>query len=117
MDHIQGLLLLTEQLQELLDREITSKNREKTIEQIDYLIEMRGKYLQKVAPPFTEEEKEVGRQIIDKNVFIQKKMDCLFSNLKDEMRQVKQKKQSNRSYLNPYKSVQALDGMFMDKKK
>ena len=117
MEHLDELLKLTEQLRDLLDNEITSKNREKIIEQTNYLIEMRGKHLQHIKPPFTASEQEIGKRIIHLNTFIQEQMDGLFSDLKVEMKQVKQKKQSNRSYVNPYKSVQSIDGMFMDTKK
>lgn len=117
MNHLDELLKLTEQLREVLDTTITSKNREKIIEQTTKLIEIRGNHIQEIKPPFTVEEKEIGKRIIDSNVFIQKQMDSLFSDLKGEMKQIKQKKKSNRSYVNPYKSVQSFDGMFMDKKK
>lgn len=117
MYHLDELLKLTKQLKGLLDQQFTSKNREKIIKQTDHLIEMRGKHIQDVKPPFTEREKEIGKQIIELNKFIQKQMDRLFTDLKSEMRQVKQKKKSNRKYVNPYENVQSIDGMFMDKKK
>lgn len=114
---LSELLQVTEQLKEVLNVPVTSANREEIIEQTNALIEKRETYIAKIETPFSVEEKQIGEQIIDLNIFIQKQMEQLFSDLKVEMKQVKQKKQSNRLYVNPYKSTQAIDGMYMDEKK
>ncbi len=44
-------------------------------------------------------------------------MNALFTELKQEMQQMKQQRKSTQSYINPYRDVQTMDGMFMDKKK
>lgn len=113
---LDELLAVTKQLNELLSISVAPDNRDELIKQTNQLIEKRETYMKNVEPPFTEEEIQIGKQIIDMNTFIQKRMDQLFFALKKEMKQIKQKKQSNRRYIKPYKNAQTFDGIFLDKK-
>lgn len=117
MNRLEALYQVTAELQELLEQEITAKNREQVILQVDLLVEKRGKYMEALEPPYTDEEIQLGQQLIPMNEQIQQLMNELFADLKTEMKQVKKQKKSNRSYVNPYKNVQALDGRFLDSKK
>ncbi|WP_163970543.1 flagellar protein FliT [Oceanobacillus halotolerans] len=113
---ITQLYDITKELDKVLNTS-TSKNREEIITEVNRLIEERAVYLDELNPPFTEEEKTTGNQIVDLNENIKQKMDTLFADLKQEMKQMKQQKKSNQSYTNPYKHVQTMDGMFYDRKK
>ena len=117
MNRVQMLYDVTLQLQHILDREITVNNREQVIEQVNQLIEIRGKHMESLTSPYTDEEKMLGKKIIILNDKIEKKMHVLFNELKTEMKEVKKQKQSNRKYTNPYEHVQTMDGMFLDSKK
>lgn len=117
MDRIQQVYEVTNKIKTLLDQNITAKSRESVIEELNDLIEKRGNYMEKLTPPYTEEEKEIGKELVMMNNHIQKKMHLLFAELKLEMKQVKKQKKSNQSYTNPYKNVHTMDGMFMDSKK
>ncbi|WP_217588532.1 flagellar protein FliT [Lentibacillus saliphilus] len=117
MGDIKALLNVTEELADLFEQPVTSKDRSKIIVDINRLIEARGHIMEMIKPPFTEEEKQIGEQVVMLNNVIKYEMDQLFAELKTEMKQMKQLKRSNQSYTNPYQHVNTMDGMFMDSKK
>lgn len=116
MNRLKELYDVTLKLKEVLDQHITAKNREAVIAEINKLVDLRGNSIQNITPPYTEEEKQCGNELVQLNVDIQKQMQSLFEDLKMEMKQVKQQKKSNNTYLNPYKNIHTADGMFMDRK-
>lgn len=116
MNRLEKLYQLTKQLMEVFDQEITSKNRDVIIKEIDQLIEQRGRYLKEVTPPYSKIETITGKEIVHMNKKIEKEMNVLFNGLKKEMQQIKKQKRSNQSYVDPYKNLQTIDGMFMDSK-
>lgn len=117
MGNLEALVKITEELNDVLHQPIHSKNRESTIEQINHLIEKRGSLMDDIKPPFTKEEKLLGKKLVVMNETIQIKMNEVLSLLKIEMKQLKTQKKSNLNYVNPYKDVRTMDGMFMDSKK
>lgn len=117
MNRLKPFYEITVKLAELLDQDINAKNRETIISQVNLLIEKRGDLLPEVPPPFTEDEKRVGSDIVLLNNKIQQKMNALFIDLKREMKQFKKQKKSNKIYTNPYEKIQTMDGMFLDNKK
>lgn len=117
MNRLQPLYDVTVQLKNVLDQDITAKNRGSVIEKVNELVEKRGQFMNDLTEPYTEEEKRLGQQLVPLNEDIQVSMNQLFHQLKAEMKQVKKQKKSNRTYTNPYENVQAMDGMFMDSKK
>lgn len=116
MKPLLALHEVTKQLRDLLAEPIVAKNRDHIIEEINRLIEKRGKMMEDVYPPFTEKDKEIGRNIVDLNMQIEKKMELLFEEIKQDMKQVNKQKQSNRSYVNPYRNMTSTDGMYHDSK-
>ncbi|WP_106496672.1 flagellar protein FliT [Lentibacillus sp. Marseille-P4043] len=116
MNRLKPLFQVTLELEEILSRDISAKNREAIIVDVNRLIEKRGDLLQELTPPFTDEENQIGEKLVTMNNTIQENMTSLFADLKQEMKQVKKQKRSNKTYTNPYKNVQTIDGMFMDKK-
>ncbi|TMN21350.1 flagellar protein FliT [Lentibacillus cibarius] len=117
MNRLQNLWDTTNLLHDVLTEAMETKNREKNIERINELVEYRGELLQQVVPPFTDDEKRLGKQLILLNEQVQEKMDTLFTTLKQEMKQMKKQKKSNRTYIDPYEHVKTIDGMFLDSKK
>lgn len=116
MDRLEKIYEITVKLKQLLEQEITSKNREAIIQQLNDLIAARGKWMEKIEAPYTNEEKALGEKIYALNIGIEREMQQLFSDLKLEMRQVQRQKKSKESYSNPYKHVQVADGTFLDRK-
>lgn len=117
MNRVKQIYDITERIYDLLDDEITPKNRSNVIEEVNTLLVQRGSYMENISEPYTNEELELGKKILPLNQQIQKKMDFLFNGLKIEMKEVKKQKYSNRKYTNPYEKIQTVDGMFMDKRK
>lgn len=117
MGKLETLYNVTKELEDVVNQSITSKNRESVIEQMNLLIEKRGILMENVKPPFTEEEKLMGKKLVTMNETVQSKMGEVLHLLKIEMKQLKKQKKSNQNYVNPYKDVRTLDGMFMDSKK
>lgn len=117
MNRLESFYEVTEILAGLLEQDITPKNREAVIWEANRLIKQRANMLYELHPPFTDEEKQIGAQIVSKNRVIQTRMHLLFTDLKQEMKQIQQKKKSNQTYMNPYGHVRPLDGMFLDSKK
>jgi len=117
MNRAQPIYDITNQMWSLLNQEITSKTREAVIEELNSLVVKRGTYMENLVSPYTDEEKQLGADLVKLNDRVQVRMQVLFTELKQEMKQMKKQKKSNQSYTNPYKSVHTIDGMFMDQKK
>ncbi|WP_042222461.1 flagellar protein FliT [Oceanobacillus manasiensis] len=114
MNRVKPVYDVTLRLEKVLSQETTPKNRETIIEQVNQLVELRGKQMEKVFPPFSNEEIQLGELLLGMNRTIEEKMESLFRDLKLEMKQVKKQKKSNRTYINPYEKVSSRDGKFMD---
>jgi flagellar protein FliT len=117
MNRLQEIYDITRQLSAELETPVKPKARAAVISRITALIEQREIHMDGVRPPYTEEEKQIGKSIVHLNASIQTQMQRLFAELKLEMKQVKQQKKSNRTYTNPYENIAAKDGMFLDHKK
>lgn len=91
--------------------------RHDVIEQLTHFIEEREQVLRKLSPPYSQDELKIGQKIISLNKLIEQEMHALFTELKQDMKQTKRQRKSTQSYVNPYRSVQTNDGMFMDQKK
>ncbi|NBJ69605.1 MULTISPECIES: flagellar protein FliT [Clostridia] len=117
MNRLVTLYNITQELYDLLQQETDSKEREALIAKVNNLMEERGKQMDLLFPPYSEAEKATAQEVIRLNQLIEPCMHSLFDALKLEMKQVKKQKQSNRKYANPYETIQARDGMFLDRKK
>lgn len=116
MNRLESIQNISRELEQLLDQEISSANRDAVIEQASQLIEQRGQLMASLTPPFSEEETAMGQALIPLNSKIERLMNQLFAELKQEMKQLKKQKRSNRQYQNPYKDVAVMDGSFVDSK-
>lgn len=116
MKSLVALYEVTKQLRDVLAKPIVAKNRDTVIEEINRLIEHRGNMMKDIQPPFSEKDQEIGREIVSLNVQIEEKMEFLFEEVKQDMRQVNKQKESNRSYVNPYRNMTSTDGMYHDSK-
>ncbi|MGG1630246.1 flagellar protein FliT [Rossellomorea sp. NRS-1567] len=106
---------ITKQLKEALEQ-VTDENRESTIEEVESLLEKRQSLLGNIKPPYTQEEQELGKQMIAWNGLIDRQLAQLRLQIKRDMNGLTKKKTSVQKYSNPYESLQ-YDGMFYDKKK
>lgn len=116
MSQLEMLYKLTSELHLLLNEEVTNQNRETVITKINELIEQREQAIKQVKPPFTQSENEIGKKVISMNKEIEIKLENIFSQLKQEMKQIQKQKKTNRSYINPYGPIKTIDGMYVDSK-
>jgi flagellar protein FliT len=117
MTRVQKIYDITLQLEKLLNQDISPQNRDQLIVRVNQLIAARGKHMETLPVSYTEREKTLGRNIILRNNRIEQKMKVLFAALKNEMKLIKKRKQTNRNYINPYEHIETIDGMFLDSKK
>ena len=116
MNRLDQVYHVTKKIEKMLNQSITNKNREDIIEKVTVLIEERGRRMEDLTPPFSEQEKLLGKKVVVLNEQIEKEMETLFETLKQDMRQVNKQKESSRTYINPYGNIKSTDGMYLDSK-
>jgi flagellar protein FliT len=113
---VAELFHVTKELYELLHQPAGKEQRDETIEALQRLLDERDLLIQKLQPPYSEEEQELGMQIVSLNEEIYEKLQELKRQIQFDLKSIKQKKIANRNYMNPYQPL-SLDGMFYDKKR
>ncbi|RFU63939.1 flagellar protein FliT [Peribacillus glennii] len=92
------------------------RERDEKIVLIEELLSLRDQLIKSIHPPYTEEEKELGLQLIALN----NKLNILLTGekaaIQKDIKQLSVKKESTSKYINPYQSF-STDGMFYDKRK
>lgn len=117
MNRMELLYDTTKQMVEELQKEYSDVDtRTEIISNINTLLEKRDAMLEKLTPPYTEEEEAIGKKIIEMDVIIKEKMDHIYKAVQDDLKHLKNKKDSNKAYLNPYKGMKTVDGMYLDNK-
>ncbi|MDC3412235.1 hypothetical protein NC797_00940 [Aquibacillus sp. 3ASR75-11] len=117
MNRLEAFSQTTKKLHELLQQQQNAEDRDEMIASINILIEKRAHLLTQIEPPFTEEEKKTGEELIPVNKEIQEMLSALFDQVKKDVKTVRQQKTTNTKYTNPYKNLSNYDGMFLDHKK
>src|SRR5690625_589473 len=117
MSHVRSVYEISKQLLKILNEHTSINQREAAIKEIEQILEQRELLISKISPPYSEEEISYGKKVVKLNDEIEQLMSKWQVQLKDEMRNVKKQKSSATSYINPYKDVRHLDGMFLDQKK
>lgn len=113
---VKQLYDLTRLLYETVQRpQAQLEERDRQIEEITKLLDKREQLMGQLAPPFQEEEKHLGQEIIRLNKEIDQKLKDILNMIKMDMKQLKVKKEKANKYSNPYESL-AIDGMFIDKR-
>lgn len=107
---------VTKDMIELLEGEGWEKNREETIQKLDRCILKREELQLVIKPPFTSEEQAVGERCVALNKKLSELMGMRKREIAADIRRVKQQRQHNQKYANPYESV-VTDGFYYDKRK
>lgn len=106
---------ITRQLKEAVEG-LADADRESIIETIEKLLAERQTLLGRIKPPFSVDEQLLGKEMMEWNQEIDRKLILLRTEIKRDMNGLTKKKSSAKRYTNPYQSLQH-DGMFYDKKK
>lgn len=118
MGRLEELLEMTTEMVDVLEQyEKQSIDRSTTIEKMTTLIERRDEIMNELKPPYTDEEMEIGKKVIELNEQITEKMEQIYKLVKEDMSKVKKKKAYNPSYINPYGNLRTTDGLYIDSKK
>ncbi|MFP7492360.1 flagellar protein FliT [Terribacillus sp. 179-K 1B1 HS] len=117
MNRVQALYDTTTELDTLVSQPVTSENREEVVNSLTDLMGIRSEQMEALKPPFSAEEQELGKALLPLNERISKHVQQIFDQLKIDIRTIKKQQQSGTKYINPYASMQTLDGRFLDKRK
>lgn len=112
---VKNLYELTILLHDVVHQEVPKDHRETQIEQITELLDERQQLLGQLKPPYNEEERQLGFEIVKLNEAIDQQLDKLFHDIKMDIKQVRVQKVKTTKYSNPYESL-ATDGIFFDKR-
>ncbi|MDQ0177075.1 flagellar protein FliT [Bacillus chungangensis] len=104
----------TEQLL-ALTQAATKEKRDEQIEQIDRLLAKREQLLPSIQPPYTEEEKKLGREMVEKNKLIDSLLQQIYQSIQRDMNGLEKEKVSVKKYANPYENLQTAS-VFYDKR-
>src|SRR5699024_680086 len=86
MNRLEDLYRVTQQLEGILNKDISGVNREQVIEDVNALVEKRGTYMRELKPPYTEAEEATGQKLLVLNQVIKEKLTYLFEDLKSEIK-------------------------------
>ncbi|KMJ58991.1 hypothetical protein AB685_07920 [Bacillus sp. LL01] len=116
MNVIENLDKVTTHLLTLLEGPLpTEEERDSFLEQIDKALEIRDSLLQRLSPPFSEEEMALGKKVATTSQQITPKLETFHKQLKQEWAQIQQSKKTAKAYGQAYTSPTA-DGMYYDKR-
>jgi flagellar protein FliT len=89
--------------------------RDEKIAQVEAGLEKRELLLNQMSAPYSEEEKQLGKQLIQLNQKLSQLLTMEKMLIQKDMKDLSIKKESNTKYVNPYQNL-STDGMFYDKR-
>lgn len=105
---------VTEQLLLFLD-EKSEEKRDEMVAKVNQLLDVRDQLQKVMQAPFTDEEKELGKELMELESVLQKKLEAFTKKIRQEISVSQSKKSHVKSYVNPYQSVMQ-DGTYYDTK-
>ncbi|QOR84005.1 flagellar protein FliT [Geobacillus stearothermophilus] len=108
---------LTRELLEATALPWPAEEREARLVQVDELLRRREEWLRELRPPYSEEEQELGREIIVWNQEIEARLLRVCEEIRRDLRMTGAKWQANARYVHPYEQPLSFDGMFYDKRR
>lgn len=116
---LQQMLQISAKIYEKLVKNPEESVRDEYIEEINTLLDQRGKIMEDVTKAdfsYNENDK-VHQTLFELDKGIRSRLDRVMSSIKEDMRELQVSKKSEQQYTNPYANVQVMDGMYYDKKK
>lgn len=104
----------TEKLIEILGEQQEEK-RDRVIEQVEKLLDVREQLQKGIQAPFTKEEEVFGKEVVQLEQQLQKKLNHFFKMIQQDISVTQSKKTNMKSYVNPYRNL-AQDGAYYDTK-
>ncbi|GKV65841.1 MULTISPECIES: hypothetical protein [unclassified Sporosarcina] len=98
-----------------LTKQVDEEEREKVIEQIEQLLDDRDKLQAHIVQPFTAEEEEAGRELVQLEKEVQANLARFMKDIRVNIVEAQAKKENMGSYVNPYGNINP-DGAYYDTK-
>ncbi|MBO1511728.1 flagellar protein FliT [Metabacillus bambusae] len=116
MNAVKQVYDMTKELVDISTNEIEKEDRENVINNITELLEQRDLLIKEMKPPFTQNEKKLGQQIILWNEQLSASFVEIKKRVQVDIAQLKKTRTSTNKYINPYQNT-TIDGMYYDKRK
>src|SRR5690625_609161 len=111
MTRMESLYDMTEQILLHVNKKYKTKDeRSQIIADVNELLEKREQLIKKIHSPYTEKEKKLGYKVVKLDEQIKHKMEQHLAEIQRDLINVKHKKNSEMSYINPYKNIETVDG-------
>ncbi|MFZ0576843.1 MAG: flagellar protein FliT, partial [Psychrobacillus psychrotolerans] len=116
MSELEQLLNVSEQLYSHLENTPSEEDRTQFIDQMNVLIDVREEIIHKLDKTKTPTN-GLYNQLLELDKGIKEHMIKVLNIIKEDLKDLQQKKKHESSYSNPYAATQVIDGMFFDNKK
>lgn len=119
MDNIQQLLQISAKLFKHLAEIPKGEERSEYITEINQMLDERGGIIDKVRLEGFQMDpmNKIHTTLAELDQGIRTRLNVVMDTVKQDMKNLQNSKKNERQYLNPYSSVQVMDGMYYDKKK
>ncbi|MBD8025397.1 flagellar protein FliT [Ureibacillus sp. Re31] len=119
MDTIQQLLQISAKLLKHLTKLPKGEERSKFIDEINTLLDERGVIIERLRQEGFQMDptNKLHTTLAELDNGIRTRLDEMMKLVKQDMKDLQQSKKHEKQYINPYASVQVMDGMYYDKKK
>lgn len=119
MDHTQLLLQLSAKLLKHLAEIPKGEERSTYIDEINLMLDERGAVIEKLRKEgfVMESDNKLHETLAQLDKKIRERLDTVMQVVKQDMKDLQNSKKNEKQYINPYSSVQVMDGMYYDKKK
>ncbi|MCM3389775.1 flagellar protein FliT [Ureibacillus chungkukjangi] len=119
MDNTQKLLQISAKLLKHLSEIPKGEERSDYIDEINFMLDERGALIEKLSQEgfVMDANNKIHDTLAQLDKGIRERLDDVMSLVKQGMKDLQNSKKNEKQYMNPYSSVQVMDGMYYDKKK
>ncbi|MEK9197502.1 flagellar protein FliT [Ureibacillus sp. 179-F W5.1 NHS] len=119
MDNTQQLLQISAKLLKHLTNIPKGEERSEFIDEINDMLDERGTIVEKLRQEGFQMDptNKLHTTLVELDSGIRARLDDTMKLVKQDMKDLQQSKKHEKQYMNPYASVQVMDGMYYDKKK
>ena len=119
MDNTQRLLQISAKLLKHLTEIPKGEDRSEYIDEINFMLDERGALIDKLSQEgfVMDANNKIHNTLAQLATGIRERIDDAMKLVKQDMKDLQNSKKNEKQYMNPYSSVQVMDGMYYDKKK
>ncbi|QCR31527.1 flagellar protein FliT [Lysinibacillus sp. SGAir0095] len=119
MDNTQRLLQISAKLLKHLTDIPKGEDRSEYIDEINLMLDERGALIDKLSQEgfVMDANNKIHNTLAQLDKGIRERLDDVMKLVKQDMKDLQNSKKNEKQYMNPYSSVQVMDGMYYDKKK